>query len=310
MDCRKFVLVAAVMAGCCMKMAAQTDAGLSESYAKRYNLIVSKLGYDGVGVETVLTQWEKADSLNTDMLTAWFNYWFTKAQSEEVVVKTQKRYLGAEPLLSLKDSTGADIYYFQEVFYDDGMFSKAMKYLDKAISEEPLRLDLRFTKVASLMSYEKDSPDMALSYLLALADRNAGEDCKWEYPGFEISEDFFTQAMQEYCFAFYRLGTPSSYNAFRTLSERMLLDDPKNTVFLTNMGTYDFIVAKDFKSALKYYKKALKIAPDDYTALKNCVLLARQQKNKNMEKKYLASFVKVAAEDEKAAAEARLQYLQ
>lgn len=116
--------------------------------------------------------------------------------------------------------------------------------------------------------------------------------------------------MQEYCFAFYRLGTPSSYNAFRTLSERMLLDDPKNTVFLTNMGTYDFIVAKDFKSALKYYKKALKIAPDDYTALKNCVLLARQQKNKNMEKKYLASFVKVAAEDEKAAAEARLQYLQ
>ena len=177
MDCRKFVLVAAVMAGCCMEMAAQTDAGLSESYAKRYNLIVSKLGYDGVGVETVLTQWEKADSLNTDMLTAWFNYWFTKAQSEEVVVKTQKRYLGAEPLLSLKDSTGADIYYFQEVFYDDGMFSKAMKYLDKAISEEPLRLDLRFTKVASLMSYEKDSPDMALSYLLALADRNAGGDC-------------------------------------------------------------------------------------------------------------------------------------
>ena len=308
MDYRKIILASA-LAVCCAGTAV-TSYAQDGSYAKRYNLIVSKLGYDGVGVETVLKQWEGEDSLDVDMLVAWFNYYFTKAQSEEVVVKPQKKYLGADPVLSLKDSTGTDIYYFQEVFYDDDLFSSAMKYLDKAVSVEPLRIDLRFTKVAALMSYEKASPDMALSYLLALVDKNAEEDCVWVYPGYDITEDFFVQAMQEYCYAFYRLGTPSAYNAFRTLSERLLLEEPKNPVFLTNLGTYDFIVAKDYAGALKYYRKALKIDPEDYTALKNCVLLARQQKNRKMEKKYLSAFVGIAPDEEKAAAEARLKFLQ
>ncbi len=287
----------------------QTAEELAKTYSDRYDLIVSKLGPAGVGVETVLNQWESVDSSDVDMLVAKFNFYFTKSQSSSVVVKAQKRYLGAEPVLTLKDSTGADVNYFEEVFYDDSLFSLGQRYLDRAIAEQPSRIDLRFTKVTSLMSYEKDSPDMALSYLLGLADIDAGDGIRWEYPGAEVGEDFFIQAMQEYCFAFYRLGTPSSYNAFRTLSERMLLADPKNPVFLTNMGTYDFIVTKDYGQALKYYKKALKIKPDDYTALKNCILLARQQKNAKLERKYLESFVAVAPENEKFAAESRLEFL-
>ncbi len=290
------------------EMSGQTKEELSGTYARRYELIVSKLGYDGVGVETVLNQWMAVDSLNADMLTAWFNYYFTKAQSTSVVVKPQKKYLGAEPVLSLKDSTGTDIYYFQEVDYDDDLFSSGMRYLDKAISAYPFRIDLRFTKVTALMSYEKGSPDMALSYLLSLVDKDQ-EGYEWEYPGYEIGEDFFGQAMQEYCSAFFRLGTPSAYNAFRTLSERMLLIDPKDPVFLSNMGTYDLVVAKDSRSALKYYRKVLKIRPDDYGALRNIILLARQEKNTKLEKKYLADFIGVAPETERLAAETRLEYL-
>lgn len=304
------VLVSVMMTALCMESGlVYGQENPSESYSRRYNLIVSKLGYAGVGVETVLKQWQAVDSLNVDMLAAWFNYYYTKSQTTEVVVKPQKKYLGADPVLSLKDSTGTDIYYFQEVFYDDDLFSDGMKYLDKAIKVSPDRIDLRFTKVAALMSYEKGSPDMALSYLLTLSDMDQNEDYEWKYPGYEISEDFFRQAMQEYCFAFYSLGTPSAYSAFRTLSERMLLSYPKDPVFITNLGTYDFVVSKDYGSALKYYRKALKIRPDDYTALKNVVLLARQRKNRKLEKKYLQEFVNVAPEAEKAAAEARLQYL-
>ena len=298
-----------LLSGFCLTMSlAYAQEETAETYRNRYNLVVSKLGYDGVGVETILNQWAKADSLDVDMLTAKFNYYFTKAQSTEVVVKPQKKYLGADPVLSLKDSTGTDVYYFQEVMYDDALFADAMRSLDKAISVKPSRIDLRFTKTAALMSYEKGSPDMALSYLLAMADMDQ-EGCEWEYPGYEISDGFFTEAIQEYCHAFFQLGTPSAYNAFRTLSERMLLENPKDPVFLTNMGTYDFIVARDYGGALKYYKKALKIRPGDYTALKNCVLLARQQKNVKMERKYLSEFLEVAPDSEKSAAEARLKFL-
>ena len=60
------------MAGCCMEMAAQTDAGLSESYAKRYNLIVSKLGYDGVGVAMEIHDIFRANDLPCEVLAASF----------------------------------------------------------------------------------------------------------------------------------------------------------------------------------------------------------------------------------------------
>ena len=306
---RKMVL-AAVVSGVCLVTGAlaQAQEETAETYRKRYELVVSKLGYDGVGVETILNQWAKLDSLDVDMLVAKFNYYFTKSQSTEVVVKPQKKYLGASPVLSLKDSTGTDIHYFQEVMYDDDLFADAMRNLDKAISVKPERIDLRFTKTAALMSYEKGSPDMALSYLLSMVDMDQ-EGCEWEYPGYEITDAFFAEAVQEYCHAFFRLGTPSAYNAFRTLSERMLLINPKDPVFLTNMGTYDFIVAKDYSKALKYYRKALKINPDDYTALKNSVLLARQQRNLKLERKFLSDFVRVAGEEEKTAAETRLKFL-
>ncbi len=289
--------------------AAQSKEELKKTYSDRYDLIVSKLGYDGVGVETVLNQWEQVDSNDAKMLLAGFNYYFTKAQTTSVVVKPQKKYLGTEPVLSLKDSTGTEVYYFQEVSYDDSLFSRAMSYLDRAIAGHPARLDFCFTKATALMSYEKDSPDMALSYLLGLVDKDAGKDVAWEYPGYELGDDFFARSMQEFCFAFFNLGTRSSYEAFRTLSERMLIDNPDNPVFMTNIGSYFLVVSKEYDKALKYYRKALKISPDDYTALKNCVLLARQKKDRKLEKKYLEKFVDVAPEDEKAAAQARLDFL-
>ncbi len=306
---RKLSLLAAAVLAFSAHVSGQSPSELSETYSGRYDLVVSKLGYAGVGVETILNQWEEVDPMNGKMLVAKFNYYFTKSQSTSVTVRPEKKYLGADPVLSLKDSTGTDVYYFQEVFYDDSLFSMAMSYLDKAVAAEPLRIDLRFTKATALMSYEKDSPDMALSYLLGLVDKNVTENCKWEYPGAELGEDFFSQSMQEYCFAFYSLGTPSGYEAFRTLSERMLLVDPKDPVFLANTGTYDFVVAKDLKKALKTYKKVLKIKPGDYTALKNCVLLARQQNDVKLEKKYLSEFISCAPENERLAARARLEYL-
>ena len=313
MKYRKILLSLSLAAGILVSGAessGQSKEELVRTYSDRYNLIVSKLGPAGVGVETVLNQWEQADSADTDMLAAKFNYYFTKAQSTSVVTKSRPRYLGAEPLLELKDSTGAKVYYFQEVDYDDDIFSTAMRYLDKAIAGKPARIDLCLVKATALMSYEKDSPDMALSYLLGLADRNETGNIRWEYPGYELGDSFFRQSMQEFCHSFFSLGTPSAYEAFRTLSERMLISYPDDAAFITNLGTYEFIVAKDYGKARKYYKKALKLSPEDYSALKNSILLARQTGDRKSEKKYLAVFAGIAPEGEKAAAEARLQYLE
>lgn len=56
---------------------AQTE---SERYGQRYDMLVAKLGPAGIGVETVLNNWEKVDSTNAKMLLGKFSYLFTKAQ--------------------------------------------------------------------------------------------------------------------------------------------------------------------------------------------------------------------------------------
>ena len=116
--------------------------------------------------------------------------------------------------------------------------------------------------------------------------------------------------MVEYCYVFFQTGTPSAMEAFRSISEKMAGYDSGNPEFLNNLGSYYLAFKKDSKTALKYYNKALKVDPDNYSAVKNCVLLARKDKNVKLEKKYLQKLAVIGATDnEKAAAKARLESL-
>ena len=116
--------------------------------------------------------------------------------------------------------------------------------------------------------------------------------------------------MQDCCFAFYRIATPSSYEAFKEVSEKMLSYYPDALQYMTNIGSYYLVGKKDSKTALKYYNKVLKKRPDDYATIKNCVLLARSDKNVKLEKKYLPMLIRVTPDEtEKASAQARLSSL-
>lgn len=280
----------------------------SDKYEQRYNLLVSKLGPAGVGVETVLNTWEQADSSDSKMLLGKFNYYFTKSQSSQVVTKPTKKYLGMEPVLTLKDSTGTDVFYYQEIMYDDELYGMAIKAADRAIGFHPEKLDFRFMKANAYIAYEKESPDMAIAYLLALADESVSRKV-WLYNEEPADAKFFSEAMLEYCFSFYSIGTPAAMNAFLALSERMNRIDPKNPAFINNIGSYHLVARNDYKTALKYYNKVLKDYPDDYTAIKNCVLLARRQNNVKLEKKYLQKLAVHGSDAEKLSAKARLEQL-
>lgn len=277
-------------------------------YEQRYDLLVSKLGPAGVGVETILNSWEKADSTNSKMLLGRFNYIFTKAQSAQIVEKKTKKYLGMDPILSLKDSTGTDLYYYQEIFYDDELYGQAMKVVDRAIDMHPEKLDFRFLKANAYIAYEKESPDMAGRYLKTLIDESVSRKV-WLYGDEPADAAFFSDAMLEYCFSFYSIGSPAAMEVFLEISERMAELDPKNPAFINNIGTYHLIAKDDSKTALKYYTKVLKSHPDDYTAIKNCVLLARKQNNVKLEKKYLQLLAVHGTESEKLSAAARLKQL-
>lgn len=292
-----------------LPLSAQTKTP-QKDYLDRYQLLVSKLGAAGVGIETLLQRWEKDYPEDTDMLLGKFSYYLTKSQSSSIEVIDAQKYLGDTPALTLKDSLGRDVNYFQVINYDDELFGKATQAIEKAIELNPDRLDLRLFKISSLIGYEKDSPDMALAGLKALIDYNGHSNPVWEYPGVESSEDLFPSVMQEYCYAFFKIGTPHCFEAFKELSEKMLAYYPGNPVYMTNIGSYYLVFKHDSKSALKMYNKVLKKNPDDYTAIKNCVLLARSDKNAKLERKYLPMLVRVTPDEtEKASAQARLDAL-
>ena len=282
-----------------------------EDYVRRYNNLVDRVGASGVGVETLLDKWAADYPDDLQQLLARFSFCFNKAQTSQVIQLPQDRYLGREPLIPMTDSLGRKANYFEDFIFDDEQFGLALEALDRAVSLNPERLDLRLLRTDALIAYEKESPDMALASLKALVDENFQKRPTWTHGSLEkVDDEVFKALMQDYCFTFFRLGTDSSAEAFKGLTEHMLTRWKDDPMLLDNIGSYWFVCKKDYKKARKYYDQVLKKHPGDATAIRNGVLLARTMKDVKLEKKYLAMMAQYGENEvDRKSASARLEAL-
>lgn len=268
---RKFIIAAALLlAG--VLASAQT----SQDYLAKYQRQVKMLGADGVGVETIIDRWEEAFPDDGDMLEARFLYNYLKAQSTDVVRKDAAKYLGEAPVLTLKDSTGTDVNYFQETMFVDSLFARSQSAIDKAIACHPDEIRFRLDKISSLLAYEKESPDLAYAEIVKMVDQHTPSNPKWVYGGETLTDDEFVDIVQDYCSNLFKIGTPNGYELFLALSQKMNKLYPQNSSFVGNIGSYWFVGKGNYKKAQSFYKKALKLNPEDVAANRNMKLLERK----------------------------------
>lgn len=272
----------AILAALALTLAAAAQT-TSEEYLAKYNRLVARLGYSGVGIETHLDKWEADWPEDGRMLEARCNYCLSKGSARKVVAKDQAKFLGAKPLLSLPDSTGHEVNYFEEVFYDDILFGQAVSYIDRAIELYPDDLLYRYDKIICLLAYEKESPDMALQELLGLVEMEK-KHTSWKVGGEPAEEGDFEGLVSSYCVKLYETGSPDGYEAFYKLSTQLNKLYPKASNYLDNIGSYWLVGRGNDRKAAGFYKKALKLNPDDAVAKQNLRLIERRKEQQKKKK--------------------------
>ncbi len=301
---KRILCLFTLLMGCSLLAPAQTS---QEEYFRRYTNLVERVGAAGVGVETLLDKWEADYPDDDQQLLARFAFCFTRCQTSQVIQLSQDRYLGNAPLVPLTDSLGNKRNFFEDTLYDDELFALANSAIDRAIDLKGWKLNYRFLKLNAMLAYEKESPDMTLQGLKALVDEHYTRHPAWTYENLEkVGDEEFNAFMQDYCAALFRIGSDASAEAFKSLSEHLLKYSKNNPLFLDNIGSY-YLVKKDYKKAAKQFDAVLKKHPDDLTAIRNGLILARATKDAKLEKKYLTLMAKYGEkETDRLGAQARL----
>ncbi|MCQ2185897.1 MAG: tetratricopeptide repeat protein [Bacteroidales bacterium] len=259
-----------------LSLAAVASAQTTEDYQSRYNSLVNRVGYAGVGVDYLIAKWEKADPVDVNHMVARFNYYITRGRKDTVAVSFKPNYRGMEPVLSLQDSLGVRRYYYNVPSFNPEDFAAAVKSVNNAIAHDNNRLDLVILKTDSFVAREGDIPDQSKDLVLELADNTFARNYKWNWMGKEsVTEEEVLEEIQRYCFIFYNCDTPQAMEAFRQISEKIVKYNPKNVAFINNIGAY-YAYRQDLKKALGYYKKAQKIDPSDNISSMNIKRLEKR----------------------------------
>lgn len=254
-------------------------------WKKRYDTQVKNLGPAGIGVETIIGKWEAECPDDPEVHYARFAYNYTKSYKEVMVQKDQPRYLGNRPTLTLKDSLGNDVFYYQDLSFDEELFSEALNSIDKAMSLDSKELRYYIDKIAVLMAYEKESPDMAFKEINALLDREISLHPQWHIDAVAADKNIMEDVMQELSASLYLVGTDTAYEMFYELSKRLASTYKHTSVFLSNIGSYWLVAKNNQKKAKSFYKKALKLNPEDYSAKENLKLIQSLQSRKGQPSK-------------------------
>lgn len=253
----------------------------SSSFAQDYKSDFGKYfrEKDTVKQKETLLKWEKANSKDAELYTAYFNYYFQKSRKEILNLSTKDP--GGEALI-LKDSLNKTAGYIgSSENYDETDLKNAFIKIDKGISMYPDRLDMRFGKIYALGKIEDWGK--FTSEIIKAVDYSQTNKNNWTWTNNikkDDGQEFLLSSTQSYQLQLYNTERDDLLPNMREIALDILKYYPEHVESLSNLSITYFLVG-EFDKGLEALFRAEKINPKDYIVLSNIANGYRQTGNKS-----------------------------
>lgn len=242
---------------------------------------------DTLNQRLVLAKWETATPKDAELFTAYFNYYFLKAQ-REVISLNQSEPQGES--LSIRDSSGNTVGFIgSTTIYDKNIIERALAKIDEGIGLYPDRLDMRFGKIYVLGATE--NWQRFTDEIVSTIQYSGRNNNNWTWTGNHQQpqgKSFFLRSLQDYQLQLYNTGVDSLLLNMRTIASEVLRLYPGHLESLSNLSI-TYLLNNEYDAAIDILLKAEHLAPHDPVILGN---IAEAYKRKGEKKKAVAYFRK------------------
>ena len=277
----------------------------AQDFKTEFQILFEK--QDIVGLEKLLPSWEKAEPDNPDLYISYFNYYFSKSQTETISLSKKPDSKISVPLTKENDKNPS-AYLGSQISFEKEDFDKGIFYINKGIEKFPNRLDMRFGKIYALGQIE-DYQNFTSEIVKAINYSNINKN-QWLWmnnESVEKPEKFMLSAIQDYVVQLFNADDEYVEN-IKIIAETVLKYYPNNVEYLSNLAIYH-LIKEDFDKALLPLLKAEKLAPSDPVILNNIAWAYYNKDDKDNALKYYELVFKYGNDNQKAQAKEKITEL-
>ncbi|GAB5558042.1 MAG: tetratricopeptide repeat protein [Schleiferiaceae bacterium] len=254
-----------------------------------------------------LNLWKQEDSTDAEFYIATFNYYFSIAEREVMIL--DKNVPNAEDALILTDDSGNVAGSMYSVIqYDDELVDKGIAAVSEGIEKYPNRLDMYLGRIYVLGKAERK--DQQVQKILELIELNYKDPKGWMWSEGEVIEDtaLVFGAIQDYLYDYFT-SDPPDLETIETINTKLVERYPTHPEFASNEGVIE-IYRGNIEAAIVKFKRAESLAPNDGIILGNLGYCYLELGENDKAKEIYTKLLEVGNEEEREIAQDYLKTLE